>query len=140
MCLFAKGRCALIAVLDLALHQDKGPVALPAICHRTGLSLSYLEGICRTLRHAGIMETVRGSHGGFKLARPFDQLTVADIILQVDDSLHLPPCQPSGCPRSPDESCERDSAAYALWASLDKQLIDYLAHITLKDLLQRCHC
>lgn len=137
MCLFSKGRCAVIAALDLALHQESGPVALPAICQRTGLSLSYLEGIFRTLRHAGIMETVRGSHGGFMLARPVESLTVADIVLTVDDALHVPPCRTTDCVRSPDESCASDSAAYELWASLDKQLVDYLATITLKDLLQR---
>lgn len=128
MCLFTKGRNAVIAVLDLAMHEANGPVALPAIGERTGLSLSYLENIFRKLRCCGIVLAIRGAHGGFLLARPIEKLSVADILLAMDESL---------VPQPPDR--EADTAAHEPWTTFNMQLIDFLGTVTLKFIIEeRC--
>lgn len=136
MCLFTKGRNAVIAVLDLAMHEANGPVALPAICERTGLSLSYLENIFRKLRCGGIVLAVRGAHGGFLLARPVEELNVADILLAMDESLVPQPMDSSvGC-RTHQNA---DVAAHELWTTLNLQLIDFLGTVSLKFIIEE-HC
>lgn len=137
MCLFTKGRNAVIAVLDLALHERTGPVALPAICQRTGMSLSYLESIFRRLRSYGIVLTVRGSHGGFLLARAVEELTVADILRAVDESLVAPAGNVNRIRRRPGLRRNAADTANELWVGLNNQLLDYLGMISLKDLAEQ---
>lgn len=145
MCLFTKGRNALIAVLDLALHEEHGPVALPAICQRTGLSLSYLECIFRKLRQHGIVLTIRGVHGGFMLARPTNTLTVADIILAIDESIDesidetIDESGDASVKASePGATCTGEAVtAQELWTTLNQQLIAYCRTISVHELIER---
>lgn len=137
MCLFTKGRNALIAVLDLALHEEHGPVALPAICQRTGLSLSYLECIFRKLRHHGIVLTIRGVHGGFMLARQANTLTVADIILAIDESIDESG-DTSVKASGQGATCTGEAVtAQELWTTLNQQLIAYCRTISVHELIER---
>lgn len=126
-----KGRSAVTALLDLALHRENAPVALVRISERQGLSLSYLEVIFRELRDAGIVEAVRGPGGGYTLARPLPTVTVADIMLAVDKPRKAAPGGAKG---------NGDSAggkADDLWTVLNQRMMDYLVSVSLKDLIER---
>lgn len=137
MCLFTKGRNAVIAVIDLALHEENGPVALPGLCQRTGLSLSYLESIFRKLRCYGIVLTIRGPHGGFLLARAIEELKVAEIISAMGKSHATPAMDIKGKLPEPGRRQTAKGAAHDLWASVNNQLIDYLKTISIKDLIDQ---
>jgi Rrf2 family iron-sulfur cluster assembly transcriptional regulator len=87
MRLTTKGRFAVTAMIDLALRQGNGPVTLSGISQRQAISLSYLEQLFGKLRRHEIVESVRGPGGGYSLARTADKVTVADIIIAVDEPL-----------------------------------------------------
>src|ERR1700677_3211209 len=92
MRLTTKGRFAVTAMIDLALRQEQGPVTLAAISHRQEISLSYLEQLFGKLRRHEIVESVRGPGGGYNLARKAEDVTVADIIIAVDEPLDATQC------------------------------------------------
>lgn len=137
MCLFTKGRNAIVAVLDLALHEMHGPVALSGICARTGMTLSYLESIFRKLRSNGLVLAIRGSHGGFLLAHPAENLTVADVMLAIDESI-VPSINGGYFPLDGLHDCD-DKVANRLWINLNRQLLEYLGTVSIKDLIERQH-
>ena len=87
MRLTTKGRFAVTAMIDLALRSGKGPVTLSGISQRQAISLSYLEQLFGKLRRHEIVESIRGPGGGYSLARKADKVTVADIIIAVDEPL-----------------------------------------------------
>ena len=93
MRLTTKGRFAVTAMLDLALHAQGGPVALANISARQKISLSYLEQLFGKLRRNSLVESVRGPGGGYNLGRPLDQLTVADIIIAVEEPIDSRQCE-----------------------------------------------
>ena len=80
MRLTTKGRFAVTAMIDLALRQHMGPVTLAGIAERQKISLSYLEQLFGKLRRHSLVASVRGPGGGYCLARPMEQMSVADII------------------------------------------------------------
>jgi Rrf2 family iron-sulfur cluster assembly transcriptional regulator len=92
MRLTTKGRFAVTAMIDLALRQGKGPVTLSGISQRQAISLSYLEQLFGKLRRHEIVESIRGPGGGYSLARRADKVTVADIIIAVDEPLDATQC------------------------------------------------
>ena len=92
MRLTPKGRFAVTAMLDLALHAQHGPVTLSGISERQKISLSDLEQLFGKLRRRALVESVRGPGGGYKLARPADRLTVADIICAVEEAIDSTAC------------------------------------------------
>jgi len=130
MRLTTKGRFAVTAMLDLALRQQHGPVTLAGIGARQGISLSYLEQLFGKLRRHALVKSVRGPGGGYRLARPGDKLTVADIILAVDEPLDATQC--GGM-----ENCQEDQRCmtHDLWATLNDKLHEYLNSVTLQDLV-----
>ena len=85
MRLTTKGRYAVTAILDLALHDADAPITLSEISERQGLSLSYLEQLFASLRKRGLVSSVRGPGGGYRLARPASQISVADVITAVNE-------------------------------------------------------
>lgn len=85
MSMSTKGRFAVNALIDLALREAAGPVALATISARQQVSLSYLEQLFSRLRREGIVQSTRGPGGGYALGRPSTQITVADIVTAVDD-------------------------------------------------------
>jgi len=130
MKLTTKGRFAVTAMLDLALRHQHGPVTLAGIGERQGISLSYLEQLFGKLRRHALVDSVRGPGGGYRLARPGDKVSVADIILAVDEPLDATQC--GGM-----ENCQEDKRCmtHNLWATLNEKLYDYLNSVTLQDLV-----
>ena len=132
MRLTTKGRFAVTAMLDLALHAQAGPVALASISARQKISLSYLEQLFGKLRRGSLVESVRGPGGGYKLGRPIDQLTVADIILAVEEPIDSRQCEGR-------DNClgDRRCMTHDLWENLNTTVIDYLAGVTLAQLVEK---
>jgi Rrf2 family iron-sulfur cluster assembly transcriptional regulator len=132
MRLTTKGRFAVTAMIDLALRANAGPVALAAISARQQISLSYLEQLFGKLRRHELVESTRGPGGGYSLGRAADEITVADVIVAVDE-----PIDATGCGGK--EECMGEGSGkcmtHDLWASLNTRMIEYLDSITLKKLV-----
>ncbi len=132
MRLSTKGRYAVTAMMDLALHEDVGPVTLADISRCQGISLSYLEQLFAKLRRQGLVEGVRGPGGGYRLARPADAISIADIILAVDERVDSTLCDGR-------EDCQQGERCltHELWNNLSKRIFDYLDGLTLAAFLAR---
>ncbi|HHJ12650.1 MAG TPA: Fe-S cluster assembly transcriptional regulator IscR [Chromatiales bacterium] len=132
MKLSTKGRYAVTAMMDLAIYGSAGPVTLADISQCQGISLSYLEQLFAKLRKAGLVEGVRGPGGGYRLARPANQISVAQIITAVDESVDMTRCKgEANCQDG--ESC----LTHELWMDLSKRLYEFLDGITLADFVER---
>jgi len=137
MRLTTKGRFAVTAMIDLALRQDKGPVTLSAISQRQEISLSYLEQLFGKLRRHELVESVRGPGGGYTLARNAGEVTVADIIIAVDEPLDATQCGgKENCHGSDHEQGSR-CMTHDLWATLNAKMVEYLDSVSLKDLVDQ---
>jgi len=131
MKLSTKGRYAVTAMMDLALHDNEGPVTLSDISSCQGISLSYLEQLFSMLRQSGLVEGVRGPGGGYRLSKPPAQISVADIIIAVDESIDNTNCQGHlDCNKG--ERC----MTHHLWNDLSKQLLAFLSAITLSEFIK----
>ena len=130
MRLTTKGRFAVTAMVDLAMRQSRGPVTLAAISERQHISLSYLEQLFGKLRRAKLVSSVRGPGGGYNLARPTQNTSVADIVIAVDEPLDATQCGGK-------ENCHDDKRCmtHDLWATLNEKMYDYLSSVTLADLV-----
>ena len=132
MRLTTKGRYAVTAMLDLALHSQKKPVTLTEIATRQTISLSYLEQLFSRLRKAGMVKGVRGPGGGYKLSRVAAEINIADIITAVDEPIDSTKCEGKGdCQDG--QSC----LTHDLWTGLSDQIRNYLKGISLGELLER---
>lgn len=132
MRLTTKGRYAVTAVLDLALHQDKGPVSLAAISDRQQISLSYLEQLFAKLRRNEIVCSTRGPGGGYMLKNNVDQVSVSDIILAVDEACKVVDCNES-------EGCHANyqCLTHDLWQELSNEIRSFLDGITLSEIMSQ---
>ena len=132
MRLTTKGRYAVTAMLDLALHQDAGPVALADIAERQGISLSYLEQLFSRLRKRGLVGSTRGPGGGYRLSRRSRAIAVADVIGAVDETVDATRC--GGL-----ENCqgEQRCLTHDLWQDLSRQIEEFLSGIDLAELVER---
>ena len=132
MRLTTKGRFAVTAMIDLALREHSGPVALAAISGRQQISLSYLEQLFGKLRRHELVESTRGPGGGYSLGRKSEEITVADIIVAVDE-----PIDATGCAGK--ENCMGDDhgkcMTHDLWTALNNKMIEFLTGVTLKKLV-----
>lgn len=138
MRLTTKGRFAVTAMIDLALRQDKGPVTLAGISQRQDISLSYLEQLFGKLRRHAIVESVRGPGGGYNLARRPEDVTVADIIIAVDEPLDATQCGGKGhCHNAPKDSPSHHCMTHDLWSTLNAKMVEYLDSVSLKDLVDQ---
>ena len=135
MRLTTKGRFAVTAMIDLAMRQHSGPVTLACISQRQEISLSYLEQLFGKLRRHEIVESVRGPGGGYNLARRPEDITVADIIIAVDEPLDATQCGGKQNCHSDGESHGTRCMTHDLWATLNAKMVDYLDSVSLKDLL-----
>ncbi len=133
MRLTTKGRFAVTAMIDLALRENSGPVALAAISQRQQISLSYLEQLFGKLRRHELVESTRGPGGGYSLGRKSEAITVADIIVAVDE-----PIDATGCGGK--ENCMGEDTGkcitHELWTSLNAKMIEYLDSVSLKKLVE----
>jgi Rrf2 family iron-sulfur cluster assembly transcriptional regulator len=132
MRLTTKGRFAVTAMMDLAMRGEDGPVALASISERQKISLSYLEQLFGKLRRHKLVDSVRGPGGGYCIARPLDQVRVADIIRAVDEQLDATQCGGR-------ENCkdEERCLTHDLWATLNLKMYEYLESVTLSDLVEK---
>ena len=134
MRLTTKGRFAVTAMIDVAMYGasdgTKGPVTLAAVSERQKISLSYLEQLFGKLRRAGLVDSVRGPGGGYNLARPSAEVSVADIILAVDEPIDATQCGGR-------ENCKDDRRCmtHELWAALNAHIFAFLRSVTLADLV-----
>ena len=132
MRLTTKGRFAVTAMLDLALREHAGPVTLAGISEREHISLSYLEQLFGKLRRHDLVSSVRGPGGGYRLARDMGDITVAEIIIAVDEPLDATQCGGK-------ENCHdaHRCMTHDLWANLNKRMYAYLDSVTLDALVNR---
>jgi Rrf2 family transcriptional regulator, iron-sulfur cluster assembly transcription factor len=130
MRLTTKGRFAVTAMVDLGMRQTRGPVTLAAISERQHISLSYLEQLFGKLRRRKLVSSVRGPGGGYRLAQPMQSITVADIVIAVDEPLDATQCGGK-------ENCADDKRCmtHELWATLNKKMHEYLSSVSLADLV-----
>jgi Rrf2 family iron-sulfur cluster assembly transcriptional regulator len=126
MRLTTRGRYAVTAMLDLALHDAEGPVALADIAARQDISLAYLEQLFARLRRAGIVASVRGPGGGYRLGGDAEAVSVATIIDAVEESLDATRCGGSGNCQEGERCLTHD-----LWTALSDQVQAFLGGITL---------
>lgn len=132
MKLTSKGRYAVTAMLDLAIHHDAGPVTLADIARRQGISLSYLEQLFALLRKRGLVTSIRGPGGGYRLGREAVGIAVVDVIAAVDESVDATRCGGR-------ENCQDEERCltHDLWQDLSKQIYDFLSAIDLAQLVER---
>lgn len=130
MRLTTKGRFAVTAMVDLAINGGHGPVTLAGISERQRISLSYLEQLFGKLRKNNIVASVRGPGGGYCLSRPGNKINIVDIILAVDEPLDTTHCNNQG-------NCHdgKPCLTHDLWSGLNDKIHDYLAGITLQQLV-----
>lgn len=132
MRLTTKGRYAVTAMLDLALHDGAGPVRLNEIARRQGISQSYLEQLFLRLRRARLVCSVRGPGGGYTLARPAGRIALVEVIDAVDESMDSTGCgEGRGC----DDGTP--CLSHHLWVALSEQVRGFLSGITLADVIAR---
>ena len=120
-----KGRIAVSALIDLALHERNGPVALASICQRRQVSLSYLEQLFSRLRRQGLVESCRGPGGGYTLGQDAEEITVAQIVLAVDDPMENTAQDDQG-----------QGISLDLWQQLHTVMLQHMSSITLASLVQ----
>jgi len=137
MRLTTKGRFAVTAMIDLALREGNGPVTLSAISQRQEISLSYLEQLFGKLRRHELVESVRGPGGGYTLARKAAEVTVADIIIAVDEPLDATQCGGKENCHTPDHEHGSRCMTHDLWATLNEKMVEYLDSVSLQDLVDR---
>jgi Rrf2 family iron-sulfur cluster assembly transcriptional regulator len=132
MRLTTKGRYAVTAMLDLAIHAEDGPVSLNDISGRQGISLSYLEQLFARLRRRELVSSVRGPGGGYRLGRAMDAINVAEIVDAVNESMDATRCSKRGDCQKGDECL-----THHLWLDLSEQIHDFLSAISLQELIAR---
>lgn len=132
MRLTTKGRYAVTAMLDLAIHAKQGPVSLNDISGRQEISLSYLEQLFSKLRRNELVSSVRGPGGGYRLSRPGSDINIAQVVDAVSESIDVTRCQGKG-------DCQQGEACltHYLWCDLSDQIHDFLEGISLQDLVER---
>ncbi|NWO08259.1 MAG: Fe-S cluster assembly transcriptional regulator IscR [Alteromonadaceae bacterium] len=132
MKLTTKGRYAVTAMLDLALHATEGPVSLADISARQEISLSYLEQLFSRLRRQSLVVSVRGPGGGYRLSRSADELFIAEVVDAVSESLDTTRCGNKGdCQNG--EKC----LTHHLWSDLSDRIHNFLSEISLGDLMRK---
>ncbi|MDQ1362710.1 MAG: Rrf2 family transcriptional regulator, iron-sulfur cluster assembly transcription factor [Pseudomonadota bacterium] len=129
MRLTTKGRYAVTAVLDLSFHQQAGPVSLADISERQEISLSYLEQLFARLRRNGIVVSTRGPGGGYTLSRPAEEISIAEIIVAVDESYEAANCSETGNCNGHNQCLTHD-----LWHELSQEIHRFLNGISLAEI------
>jgi Rrf2 family iron-sulfur cluster assembly transcriptional regulator len=130
--LTTKGRYAVTAMLDLALHYGEGPITLADIAQRQGISLSYLEQLFSRLRKRSLVASVRGPGGGYSLGKEAREIFVGEVISAVDENMDTTRCHGA-------HNCQNNERCltHDLWSDLSNQIYNYLNNISLQDLMDR---
>ena len=127
MRLTAKGRYAVTAMLDLAVHKENGPISLADISTRQGISLSYLEQLFAKLRRNGLVKSVRGPGGGYRLSREGGQISVAEIVDAVNEAAN----------DAQSDQNEESDITQELWTELSEQIHQFLSEIDLASIVAK---
>ena len=127
-----KGRYAVTAMLDLAIHHANGPVTLADISENQGISLSYLEQLFARLKKHGLVEGLRGPGGGYRLSRKPEDISVAEVITAIGEGIDATQC-------AGNENCQDGERCltHELWTKLGNEIYDFLNGITLASFIQR---
>ncbi len=134
MKLSTKGRYAVMALADIAMHSNGAAISVADVAARQDISVEYLEQLFGKMRRAGLVDSVRGPGGGYLLAMPAEDMAIADIIQAVDEAMQVTRCQGDaieGCVGG--EKC----VTHELWAALGRQIYGFLSAITLGDVVER---
>jgi len=132
MRLTTKGRYAVTAMLDLAIHGQTKPVSLNDISGRQGISLSYLEQLFAKLRRCDLVTSVRGPGGGYRLSRAESEISIAQVVDAVNESMDATRCHGKGDCQEGDQCL-----THHLWQSLSEQIHAFLDQISIHDLVSR---
>lgn len=130
MILTTKARYAVMAVIEIAEHEKTQAVSLQNISDKQKISLSYLEQIFSRLKKAGIVDSIKGPGGGYILAKNAEEISVADIIKAIGESVKMTRC-------STKEGCVKVSSkckTHHLWRGLENRIYEYLESIPLSSL------
>ena len=132
MKLTTKGRYAVTAMLDLALHAQTGPVSLAEISTRQEISLSYLEQLFSRLRKQGLVTSTRGPGGGYRVSRGLNEVAISEIIMAVNESVDATQCAGK-------ENCHSHGRCltHDLWEGLSEQIEEFLSGVSLQDLIDK---
>lgn len=132
MKLTTRGRYAVTAMLDLALYEQQGPISLADISERQEISLSYLEQLFSRLRRSKLVASTRGPGGGYKIAHPLNEVSIADIVRAVNESVDTTQC-------GGQKNCHQHGRCltHDLWEGLSEQIDSFLSGISLQDLIDR---
>ena len=132
MKLTSKGRYAVTAMLDVTIHAESGPVSLADISERQGISLSYLEQLFSRLRKNGLVTSVRGPGGGYRLGRCSAEIAISDIISAVNENVDATKCAGKG-------NCQdgEECLTHSLWQGLSKRIEEFLQNISLAELVAK---
>lgn len=126
MKLTTRGRYAVTALLDLAIHQQQGPITISQLAGRHGISPAYLERLAGLMRAKGLLKSIRGPKGGYLLARPADEITLADIIDAVEERIDTTLCKGKA-------NCQKGAICltHHLWDALNHEISHFFQGITL---------
>lgn len=132
MRLTTKGRYAVTAMIELSINQGNGPVTLKSISDNQGISLSYLEQLFSKMRKSELVSGTRGPGGGYILAKGVDQISIADIVIAVDEPLDITKCEGK-------QNCHdgKRCLTHGLWSELSDQLYDFLSGVRLGQLMRQ---
>ena len=135
MKLTTKGRYAVMAMADLALYRDNGPISLTEISLRQNISLPYLEQIFIKLKNDNLVRSVRGSRGGYTLEKPASEIKISNIISAVDEEVKM-----LNCKKESKKGCNNKSTkciTHNLWDQLDQHINNFFEKVKLQDLVKR---
>jgi Rrf2 family iron-sulfur cluster assembly transcriptional regulator len=130
--LTTKGRYAVTAMLDLAFHGNRGPIPLADIARRQGISLSYLEQLFARLRRQGLVTSIHGPGGGYRLGHSVSDISLVDVITAVDERVDTTRC-------GGEKNCQDGEACltHELWEDLSQQIHDFLDGVSLEQVMGR---
>ncbi len=134
MKLSTRARYGLRALIDLGLHSEEEAVSIQSIAGRQNISVSYLEQLMVKLKRAGIVESIRGAQGGYRLGRPGNEISVGDILRVLEGSLDA-----ADCPGNGQESiCENADLCVArfVWKRINESITSAVDSLMLGELIE----
>ena len=133
-----RGRYALRIMLDLAKAEEGKYVSLKSVAERQEMSMKYLESIISLLNKGGIVVSLRGTQGGYRLARPAEEITVYEVIRLTEGPLAPVSCLEAGGPEGVSCTCAQEDSCQTLplWRELERRVRDYLETVTIRDLAE----
>ena len=130
MRLTTKSRYAVTAMLDIAYYDRGNPISLPEIAERQGISLSYLEQLFSRLKKSGLVESIKGPGGGYKLSKNANDIVISEVIKAVDESVETTACNGKA-------NCHNNQQclSHNLWEDLGAEINNFLSDVTLQQVI-----